>query len=95
MNHHGVMSPEEHNIFNVVIGGMLDTVARSLSLNIVLELNPRTLKQFASQPAALTRQLEQLGFSLYVIDKEVKSDVQALVPEHGYVNLLCVKGRRS
>lgn len=81
--------------------GMKQTVARSRSLTLFVEMNPASLSQAGVEPEALLAKLEGLGFDVKVIDEDsgsLRTATKAFLqdarnkPPGWFANLYCVKG---
>lgn len=79
--------------------GMEQIVQRSKQITMFIELNPRTLRQFDSDPLELWSKLRDMNFEITAINGRrrltplTNKDSMLELAEriHGYVNLLCTK----
>lgn len=85
----------------IAIEGMRRLIERSKELCIIVEFAPAHLRRAGTEPEALIRRLQALGFTLHAIDDrkglrpfDVERDVPRLRYADSYVNLLCQKRER-
>ena len=80
------------------INGMSSLLQKMTDVKMMIEFQPRSLKEFGKDPLELLENLKKLGFKLFEMDRINKKttlvNTKELIkkyPERGYTNLLCTK----
>lgn len=86
-----------------VLGGMAKTIRKNPELKILIEFNPKCLKQASHKPEDLLNALQELDFDIYMTDEaggitakivDVKK-WRHLMPHPEYCNLFCLPKKLS
>jgi len=79
--------------------GMKRTIKKSDKLAMIIEFNPKMIKENGFNPIAFLNEIKGMGFRLYEIRKYgklseiVKYDISDVIAKDRYINIYCKKGR--
>lgn len=82
-----------------VLRGLEKTLARFPDISLLLECNPKMLDRAGQSAEHLLKELERLGFSVFLLDEEralpyrlrLDSDWRGILNQFSYANLYCVR----
>jgi FkbM family methyltransferase len=86
-----------------VLRGLSVTLSRYPDLSLLIEFNPKMQRAAAHEPEALLRELDRLGFAMFLLDEGKRRPFRlhpdagwkSLMAAESYANLYCVRRERA